>query len=193
MMTITGIMRSATSLAAKTANQSGISMGDSMVIPYGDLTEEYEDLALAVPLTRAVFNGDPFDAERVFSDYVYSRERKHQDARGSLPNRTGWGFKSPLLLLYWEEWVKATSGISNVVVMTSRCLRESMESLKRASRFTSGQFRDRLISRCRSVERDLFAARKDIVGDADYVITYDDLRADAAGSMAGAIRAAGGE
>jgi len=41
MMTITGIMRSATSLAAVTANQSGILMGSSMVIPYGGLTEEW--------------------------------------------------------------------------------------------------------------------------------------------------------
>jgi hypothetical protein len=194
MMTITGVMRSATSLAALTANQNGVKMGSTMVMPIGSLNEEYEDMALAGPLTRSVFGDEAFEADRVFGDYVETRQREFEQLNQISPLHA-WGFKSPLLMLYWDEWKRATDGIPQVTVVTSRCLAAAMRSLQLATELAfslKNEFRSNMLKRVRKIERDLFAARKDVVSDANYVITYDDLRADAVGSMAGAIRAAGG-
>lgn len=102
MLTVVGPMRTGTSRVARIANQLGISMGTLMAIPPPNMPvdPEYEDWPLASLLVKRALREEwnwP-EASSMFSYYIERRRRE---------NRFPWGFKSPLLLFWWDEWVRA--------------------------------------------------------------------------------------
>lgn len=121
MLTITGPMRSGTSIVARIAHQLGICMGTAMRIPPpgSGLDPEFEDIVLADELAR-----DAMGLGKLYwyqlKDYI---ERRPFNSSGP------WGFKSPLLALYWSEWLEAAEACGESVV-TVRCARsfEEMEA-----------------------------------------------------------------
>lgn len=122
MLTIVGPMRSGTSIVARIANQMGIAMGTSMLMPpAGSLLDpEWEDLALAVPLFL-----DPKDMS-VTRMYSYIRSRQ-------ATQRGLWGFKSPGLAMYWPLWIEALQRANEPMqlVVCERDLDDCTKSLRR--------------------------------------------------------------
>lgn len=129
MLTITGPMRSGTSIVARIAHQLGIDMGTHMRIPPpgSGLDPEYEDLWVADDLARRALGVPVGLAQLPFETYIGNRQRK---ARGK-----PWGFKSPLLVLYWSEWIEAIHAEDPfVTVLCGRPGNECLASITRAAR-----------------------------------------------------------
>jgi hypothetical protein len=91
-------------------------------MPQAGLDPEYEDARLAETLAYHAITGDVWEPGQVFRDYIRSRQRTGPT-----------GFKSPLLPLWWDEWLQAhheTEEPSHVV-QTQRNPAECYESIER--------------------------------------------------------------
>ena len=184
MLTITGLMRSGTSLTAQTANAAGVVMGTQMLMPAFGLRPEWEDTWLSTTLAVWALTDKVPDFD-LLSEYVRSRVELYEHSK-EMWRVSGWGAKCPLLMLYWDEWKQAVGDSENhVVVITDRPISETLDSIERVVYWLV----DPAVygEEMPALQGKLQAAYERVRADADLVVSYKDMVSNAKATLAPAI------
>lgn len=162
MLVITGPMRSGTSIVARIAHQMGVDMGASMRMPPpgSGLDPEYEDSFLAEDLARLAVAAPVTVSWTSLALYIGNRRRKARFL--------SWGFKSPLLALFWYEWTKALAKAREPMklVLCGRPGPACLASLARAARNPIE------LDTLRRIQGRIYEALPDVDARADLVVPF---------------------
>jgi hypothetical protein len=137
MLVITGPMRSGTSMLARMAQQIGIDMGRTMMIPACGLDAEYEDAELVMRLTEWVVEESvPRDVGRQIWQYMKLRQERFDRDTKVRKDLESWGVKSPFLALFLPEIAEAAQHINEPLhlVVAMRSMDDTDVSMQHAMR-----------------------------------------------------------
>lgn len=139
---------------------------------------EYEDVALTKHLTATWFGDEPMDDPEVtFYNYIKQRQQDLAALR-AMSNRFDvlWGVKSPLLLLHWNDWLRAThANRESVTLVVTQCRPErAWQSIERAYSWLEAAQKRRILEKMADVQERIWKALETI--KADHVL--DEERAE---------------
>lgn len=165
---LTGLMKSGTSLAARTAIDAGISMGRTMVMPTKGLAPEYEDAELTIRFSYAISTNGSI-ASAVLEDYARWRAREQKT----------WGFKSPLALPFVPRIRAAWPG--TVLVCIERDAAETYDAIREMAE-RSGAEPD-VVSLWHRTQKHLEKHYPAARSRADFIIPFGTLVENPAGAL----------
>jgi hypothetical protein len=183
MLIITGLLRSGTSRLAKMAQQMNICMGATTSFSAPGTEIEYEDFLIIHPLSSAAFERKTLkDPVGLLRRYIRDRQQRHKCKRQLYKPEyiTGWGLKSPYLMLYWDALKAAAAAESEPlkIVLTHRPIAEVHKSIELIVGRMSKQYHREWERKFKDVIARMRAVRSRVKEEADVEIPLSETRKD---------------
>ena len=175
MIVVTGPMRSGTSAVAKMLHQMGVIMGETQaMVPVYGMDPEYEDHALA-SLLSAHAHGTDVDWGRFLPAYFCGRAMHFSGVLSLYGDVCGWGVKSPMLALIWDQFMDMAPD-PVTVICTQRSGDDTRNSLRVSNDRLLPGLRGMAFETLESIQSEIERALPAIEAVSDLVVPIDEMK-----------------